>query len=160
MTDEQIIKAWEKILSAGDAPIGKHWLCGSVTTEFAKATLDMLNRQNAEIERLTKRQKPTVASGYKVENGKIVFFTTMLGGCRNEYENLDEVAKTLNELLQEAYAKDEIAFHLRCAKEDLKSARAEAINAYFDEVKKRCIESGIYPVIVKNIMEDVRKEMT
>ncbi len=106
MADEQIIKAWEKILSAGDAPIGKHWLCGSVTTEFAKATLDMLNRQKAEIERL-----------------------------------------------QRAYAVYEETT-------GLKRAKFEAINTYHEEVTKRCIESGIYPVIVKNIMEDVRKEMT
>lgn len=41
----------------------------------------------------------------------------------------------------------------------LKWARAKAITEYHEEVKKRCIESGIYPVIVKNIMEDVRKEL-
>jgi ferritin-like protein len=41
-----------------------------------------------------------------------------------------------------------------------KAERAEAITEYYEEVKKRCIEGGIYPVIVKKIMEDVRKEMT
>lgn len=39
------------------------------------------------------------------------------------------------------------------------TAGAEAINAYHEKVKKRCIEGGIFPVIVKKIIEDVRKEM-
>ena len=55
MTDEQIVQAWEKILSIGDAPIGKYWSVGGiVTTQLAKETIDMLNRQKAEIERLKK----------------------------------------------------------------------------------------------------------
>lgn len=37
--------------------------------------------------------------------------------------------------------------------------KAEAINAYVDEVQKRCIEGGIFPVFVKKAMDDVRKEM-
>ena len=37
--------------------------------------------------------------------------------------------------------------------------RAEAITEYHEEVKKRCIEGGIYPAFVNRQMEDVRKEM-
>ena len=37
--------------------------------------------------------------------------------------------------------------------------RAEAITKYHEEVKKRCIEGGIYPAFVNRQMEDVRKEM-
>lgn len=51
MTDNEIIKAWGKVLATGDAPFGEHWLC-SITTGLAKETFDMLNRQKAEIERL------------------------------------------------------------------------------------------------------------
>ena len=53
-----------------------------------------INQQQAEIEKFTKRQKPTGASGYKIENGKVVFFTNMLGGYREEKEKLEEVVKT------------------------------------------------------------------
>lgn len=52
MTDAEIIRAWEKALATGDAPIGEHRGC-SVTTKLAKETVDMLTRQKAEIERLT-----------------------------------------------------------------------------------------------------------
>ena len=53
MTENEIIKAWEKILKIGHAPIGESWSVGGVvTTKLAKETLDMLNCQKAEIERL------------------------------------------------------------------------------------------------------------
>lgn len=56
MTDEEVIKAWEKVLATGDAPFGEHWLC-SITTGLAKETFDMLNRQKAENEKLQKENK-------------------------------------------------------------------------------------------------------
>ena len=44
------------------------------TTILIGNALDLINRQKAEIERFKSRQKPTGASGYKIENGKVVFF--------------------------------------------------------------------------------------
>jgi hypothetical protein len=41
-----------------------------------------------------------------------------------------------------------------------KQIRAEAINAYYEEVKWRCVKGGIFPAFVNRQMEDVRKEMT
>ena len=41
----------------------------------------------------------------------------------------------------------------------LKQAKSDAITKYHEEVKKRCIEGGIYPAFVNRQMEDVRKEM-
>lgn len=110
---------------------------GNCEHNAMRNALDLINRQQAEIEKFTKRQKPTGASGYKIENGKIVFFTNMLGGCRQEYENLDEVVKTLNELLQECYSKDEIAFALKCKTEDLKTAKSEAIKELAEKFKEK-----------------------
>ena len=94
--------------------------------------LDLINRQKAEIEKFKSRQKPTGASGYKIENGKVVFFTNMLGGYRYEHKDLEETVKTLNELLQECYSKDEIAFALKCKTEDLKTAKTEAYKEMAD----------------------------
>lgn len=49
-TDNEIIKAWEKILKTGDAPIGEHWSVGGVvTTQLAKDTYDTFTRQKAKI---------------------------------------------------------------------------------------------------------------
>ena len=43
--------------------------------------------------------------------------------------------------------------------EKIKEIKFEAITGYHEEVKKRCIEGGIYPAFVNRQMEDVRKEM-
>ena len=51
MTDEQIRQKWEKVLSMSDEPIGEHWGI-YVTTQFAQDTRDLINRKDAEIERL------------------------------------------------------------------------------------------------------------
>jgi hypothetical protein len=49
MNYEEIIKAWEKVLAIGDAPIGEYWGI-SLTTKLAKETFDFINSQQAEIE--------------------------------------------------------------------------------------------------------------
>ena len=47
----------------------------------------------------------------------------------------------------------------RNAVDNILYERAEAITAYYEEVKKRCIEGGIYPAFVRRQMEAVKKEM-
>ena len=184
-TDEQIIEALDWCKQFEDNMMlsntrGNKVIFALQSIETIKQVLKNYNRQKAEIdelrqnlreahidikehmaeiEKLTKRQKPTEASGYKIENGKVVFFTNMLGGCRHEYENLDEVVKTLNELLHEAYSKDEILFHYRCAREELKTARAEAIKEFAERFEQKCLKGGIYPVLCKKAKEDTLKEM-
>lgn len=49
LKDKEIIKAWEKILNNSDEPIGEHWMV-FVTTQLAKETLNMLNRQKETIQ--------------------------------------------------------------------------------------------------------------
>lgn len=102
-------------------------MCGVLNSEqvLMSNALDLINRQEEKIKKFENRQKPTGASGYKIENGKVVFFTNMLGGCKIVKENLEEVVKTLNELLQEAYSKDEIAFALKCKTEENENLKAE-----------------------------------
>ena len=41
----------------------------------------------------------------------------------------------------------------------IKEIKSEVINAYHEEVKKRCLNGGIYPAFVERVMSDVRKEM-
>ena len=65
MTDNEIVKALEKALTDVDAPIGEHWGCGFLTTKTIKDTLDLINRQKAEIERL---EKNSILRGLRVVN--------------------------------------------------------------------------------------------
>ena len=167
MTDNEIKKALEcckvEFENCEKCPYGGvDCLTEKGESLVMRDALDLINRQQAEIEKFTKRQKPTGASGYKIENGKVVFFTNMLGGCRHEYENLDEVAKTLNELLQECYSKDEIAFALKCKTEDLKTAKSEAIKEFAELVKMEFYKDfdELIPSIMADRIDNLVKEMT
>jgi hypothetical protein len=42
----------------------------------------------------------------------------------------------------------------------IETAKAEAIKDFAEEFKKRCIASGIYPAVTKNILKNLVKEMT
>jgi hypothetical protein len=51
MTDNEIIKALEKVLNNSDEPIGEHWMV-FITTQLAKDTYDALIRQMTTIKSL------------------------------------------------------------------------------------------------------------
>lgn len=42
---------------------------------------------------------------------------------------------------------------------DVSNAKSEAITEYMEEVERRCIKSGLYPVIIKNILHNIKEEM-
>ena len=141
MTDEQIIKALECCCkSFGNCTKCPYKEVDCVTTSgkslLLKDALDLINRQKAEIERLHKLQKPTEASGFKIEDGKVVFYTNMLNGYRHELKDLDEVVEELNLMLQEAYKTDEIAGYLRALQEQYKTAKSEAIKEFAKKYKE------------------------
>lgn len=58
-TDEQIKEELQRTLKIGDAPIGVHWGC-SLNKQVVSDTLDLIKRQEAEIERLRARIKNTL----------------------------------------------------------------------------------------------------
>lgn len=120
-------------------PNGKQYDDWSCDRWLLTDTLDLINRLQAKVDRFEKRQKPSAASGYKIENGKVVFFVDMLGSYSYEYKDLDEVVKTLNELLHEAYSKNEIVFALKCKTEELKTAKAEAYKECIEKAKEEIL---------------------
>lgn len=164
MTDNEIIKALGCCIDCKckECPCYKNIEGEMYCTEIdEEEILDLINLQKAEIEKFKSRQRPTGVSGYKIENGKIVFFTNMLGCYRHEYKDLEEVVKTLNELLNEAYSKDEILFHYRIARENLKTAKSEAIKEFAERLKEELMlitanDGGFVPSIIDNLV----KEMT
>ena len=94
--------------------------------------LDLINRKQAEIERLEKLQKPTETSGFRIEKGKVVFYSNILNGYRHEYKDLEEIAKELNLMLQSCYKCDEVVSHY---KGNLKTAKTEAVKEFAERLK-------------------------
>lgn len=92
MTDEDIIKALER-MSEEDSDGFSSDILNFITRLKSenknlnielKAMRGAANSYKAEVERLQKRRKPTETSGFKIENGKVVFYTNMLNGYRHE----------------------------------------------------------------------------
>ena len=161
-TDEDVIKALEccsepstKTCKELQCPLNEK--CERNLDSLERFALDLINRQKAEIERLQKLQKPTETSGYRIENGKVVFYTKILNGYRHEYESLDRVVNDMNIMLQNAYKTDEIAGHY---KGKLKTAKAEAIKEFAERLKEK--RTGwSYPLFVLELdaIDNLVKEM-
>lgn len=66
-TDEQIKAELKRALEIGDAPIGMHWGC-SLNKQLVSDTLDLINRQEAEIERLKEASEETVQCFHRMES--------------------------------------------------------------------------------------------
>lgn len=80
LTDKEVVKALEKALTDVDAPMGEHWGCGFLTTQNIKDTLDLINRQNAEIERL----RNTVKTDFLTVTEKLKLSQSEIGDIRTE----------------------------------------------------------------------------
>ena len=138
MTDNEIIKALKCCsteIVCDNCPYGGGCVDqGNLRNDMAKDALALINRQKTEIERLRTLCKPTETSGYKIENGKVVFYTKILNGYRHEYKSLDRVVNDMNIMLQNAYKTDEIAGHY---KGKLKTAKSEAIKEFEEKFKRK-----------------------
>jgi hypothetical protein len=79
---------------------------------------------------------------------KCPLFTFQQGGCSDTLHDfaLDLINRQKAEI---AYWMDEAA-----------NAKKEAAKEFADRLKKKLIEGGIYPVLVKNSMDKLLKEMT
>lgn len=117
---------------------------------------------------MQKLQKPTATSGFKIENGKVVFYTNILNGYRHEYKDLVEVVKELNLMLQSCYKCYEVVSH---CKGKLKIAKTEAIKEIAERLTNRICENvnrsldnpkgyDYYPIDVYKDIDNLVKEMT
>lgn len=88
----------------------------------------------AEIERLQNLQKPTGSGGFKIENGKVIFYSDMLNGYRHEYKDLDEIVKELNLYMHTDYKNIELISHY---KHKAQNAKAEAYKDLAEKLKAK-----------------------
>ena len=134
LTDNEIIeKVTENLKRSGCLePFEARDIIEQKDNKIAELT-ELLNRQKAEIERLNKLQKPTGAGGFKVENGKIVFYSDMLNGYRHEYKDLDEIAKELNLYMHTDYKNLELISHHQ---HKAQTAKTDAIKEFAERLKE------------------------
>ena len=74
----------------------------------------------------------TRARGFKVENGKIIYFSNMLDGYRHEFEDLNEVCEEMNGMLEQYDSNiEQIEFWKYMAKQ-----MQERLSCAFEEIKQ------------------------
>lgn len=145
MKDNEIVKALEKVLATGDAPVGEHWGC-SVTTKLAKETFDMLKRQNAEIN----RYKKTVGTLATKEDGTVI--GTLIGN-KTEY-----IPKKLHKTFKNMAVR-------RAIKDIYRTLEAEAVSSdkyireYDDSTEQKAYNQALWYAckLVKEELEDKYK---
>lgn len=101
---------------------------------------DVVNTEKMELAIFRDKMKPTAASGYKIENGKIYFFTDILNGYREDYDTVEQVAGQLNLLLHECYRLMELESRLRFKQTPMKVAH----NDTYSHVCPACGRLMIY----------------
>ena len=82
---------------------------------------DFINSQQAQVDFYKKHEKTNGVSGFMVVNGKIVFYVNILDGFRYVYNDLDEVVKELNRMLQNYCDKEGVIKSLQA---ELKQAQS------------------------------------
>ena len=95
MTDKEIIEALTKAVFIGDSPIGKAFGI-IIDKQTVKETIDFINRQKAEIERLKTAAKSEAIKDFaeKVKASKDTLFNNIYSGFHFNVI-IDSIAKDL-----------------------------------------------------------------
>ena len=121
-----------------------------------EALKDEVCRLQIENERLQKLQEPTKTSGFKIENGKVIFYTDILNGYRREYKDLEEIVKELNLYMHTDYKNIELISHYQ---HKAQTAKAEAVREFAERVKALTASYWLDNINVGHL-NDLVKEMT
>ena len=114
---------------------------------------------------MQKLQNPTGAGGFKVENGKVVFYSDILNDYKHEYKDLDEIVKELNLYMHTDYKNLELISHYQ---HKVQTAKTEAIKEFAERLKAKIavdVECGCdcETYLVEDLpkdIDDLVKEMT
>ena len=79
----------------------------AIIPENAVVLTDKEYKRYARIEKIIKLAKMEKANGYEVKNGKLYYFSNMLGGCEIEFKDLQEICDALNHYNEEFWGLDQ-----------------------------------------------------
>ena len=125
--------------------------------DLLKIALGLIKRQQAEIERLHKLQKPTGAGGFKIENGKVIFYSNMLNGYRHEYKDIEEIVKELNLYMHTGYKNIELISHYQ---HKAQTAKSEAIKEFAEKFKEEVVQIPAWGAVAAKRIDNLAREMT
>lgn len=106
-----------------------------------------MNEEQKAIEEMAKDLTETRAQGFKVENGELFYFSNLLNGYKDKFNNLKEICEEMNGMVDkinsliaqvEFWQCEETTYKLWKDKlvEELKQARKETAREIFDTIIK------------------------
>lgn len=107
----------------------------------------------------------TKAQGYKVENGKLVYFSNMLNGYKHEYKGLQDICEEMNGLLKKFDSYEEqLAFWKGKAEEKLPKGsifltKKEIDNLWVCSGNKYTVLDKAREVASKQTAQDIIKKL-
>ena len=149
MTDEQVIQAVD-LCANGQEDCRKCPLYSMHSANCIKRmmniTFDLIKQQQAEIEKLTAENKKIHKAWSEDLQDKIKF--------------LHKKNEQLDDLRLEKYGIKSVNKAVPVTKATERYIERKAYKEFAEEFEKRCIASGIYPAITKNILKNLVKERT
>lgn len=154
MTDKEIIQAFECCTKIEEG-CGHEYCCKCPMSEedvdectaslFGKV-LDLIKRQQAEIEDL----KAEIEKRRKAWSEDIY----------DKIKVIHEQNEQLDDLRLEKYGIKVINKAVPTTKAVKRYIELKAYKEFAEEFEKRCIASGVYPAVIKNILKNLVKELT
>ena len=115
----------------GEHLIAKGWI---KPAENAVVITEKEFQRYERIEKIIKLAKMEKANGYEVKNGKLYYFSNMLGGCEIEFKDLQEICDMANHYNEEFYGLDQ---RLTFWKSKAEEARKETAEKFAEMLKAR-----------------------
>lgn len=113
------------------------------------------------IEKIIKLAKMEKANGYEVKNGKLYYFSNMLGGCEIEFKDLQEICDMANHYNEEFWGLDQ---RLTFWKGKAETAGKETAEKFAEMVSKAFIGLNCIDIDewnwCQNKIDEICKEIT
>lgn len=88
-------------------------------------TREEAEKRYERIEKIIKLAKMEKANGYEVKNGKLYYFSNMLGGCEIEFKDLQEICDMANHYNEEFWGLDQRLTFWKGKAENIRKETAE-----------------------------------
>ena len=114
-------------------------------------------KRYARIEKIIKLAKREKANGYEVKNGKLYYFSNMLGGCEIEFKDLQEICDMANHYNEEFWGLDQ---RLTFWKDKAETIRKETAEKFAERLKARAFYSvGDTRCVAVHTIDEICKDL-
>ena len=112
------------------------------------------------IEKIIKLAKMEKANGYEVKNGKLYYFSNMLGGCEIEFKDLQEICDMANHYNEEFWGLDQRLTFWKGKAETARKETTEKFAEKLKEIARDKLELYGWQMVDIDDIDEICKEIT